>query len=77
MSHVSGPPPPQFSGFGDPIPPGWRLGAALMWLCLSLQAMWLMLQNDTPEDFVIATGEVHSVREFVEKSFSHIGKTIV
>ncbi|KAJ8790629.1 hypothetical protein J1605_004602 [Eschrichtius robustus] len=41
------------------------------------QAMWLMLQNDEPEDFVIATGEVHSVREFVEKSFLHIGKTIV
>lgn len=41
------------------------------------QAMWLMLQTDEPEDFVIATGEVHSVREFVEKSFKHIGKTIV
>ncbi|ELW70341.1 GDP-mannose 4,6 dehydratase [Tupaia chinensis] len=41
------------------------------------KAMWLMLQNDEPEDFVIATGEVHSVREFVEKSFKHIGKTIV
>lgn len=36
-----------------------------------------MLQNDEPEDFVIATGEVHSVREFVEKSFMYIGKTIV
>ncbi|XP_021568345.1 GDP-mannose 4,6 dehydratase-like [Carlito syrichta] len=42
-----------------------------------VEAMWLMLQNDEPEDFVIATGEVHSVREFVEKSFSYIGKTIV
>ncbi|XP_060046768.1 GDP-mannose 4,6 dehydratase [Erinaceus europaeus] len=42
-----------------------------------VEAMWLMLQTDEPEDFVIATGEVHSVREFVEKSFSHIGKTIV
>ncbi|XP_004700237.1 GDP-mannose 4,6 dehydratase [Echinops telfairi] len=42
-----------------------------------VKAMWLMLQNDEPEDFVIATGEVHSVREFVEKSFLHIGKTIV
>ncbi|GAB0183714.1 GDP-mannose 4,6 dehydratase [Grus japonensis] len=41
------------------------------------KAMWLMLQTDEPEDFVIATGEVHSVREFVEKSFKHIGKTIV
>uniref|UniRef100_A0A8D1E2D5 GDP-mannose 4,6 dehydratase n=1 Tax=Sus scrofa TaxID=9823 RepID=A0A8D1E2D5_PIG len=42
-----------------------------------VEAMWLMLQSDEPEDFVIATGEVHSVREFVEKSFLHIGKTIV
>ncbi|KAI9526536.1 hypothetical protein NQZ68_038620 [Dissostichus eleginoides] len=40
-------------------------------------AMWLMLQEEVPEDFVIATGEVHSVREFVEKAFIHVGKTIV
>lgn len=38
--------------------------------------MWLMLQQEQPEDFVIATGEMHSVREFVEMSFSHINKTI-
>lgn len=31
-----------------------------------VEAMWLMLQHDTPEDFVIATGETHSVREFIE-----------
>ena len=36
-------------------------------------AMWLMLQQDQPEDFVIATGETHSVREFVEEAFSHVG----
>lgn len=36
-----------------------------------------MLQQDVPQDFVIATGEMHSIREFVEKSFKHIGKTIV
>ncbi|TKS75087.1 GDP-mannose 4,6 dehydratase [Collichthys lucidus] len=41
------------------------------------KAMWLMLQKKEPEDFVIATGEVHSVREFVEKAFKHVGKTIV
>lgn len=41
------------------------------------QAMWLMLQEEEPEDYVIATGEVHSVREFVEKAFKHVGKTIV
>jgi GDPmannose 4,6-dehydratase len=39
--------------------------------------MWLILQQDTPDDYVLATGESHSVREFVEKAFSHIGKTIV
>ena len=36
-------------------------------------AMWLMLQQEQPEDFVIATGETHSVREFVEEAFSHVG----
>lgn len=38
-----------------------------------VQAMWLMLQQDEPENFVIATNENHSVREFVEKSFAEIG----
>ncbi len=33
--------------------------------------------QDNPEDFVIATGEMHSVREFVEAAFHHIGKVIV
>jgi GDPmannose 4,6-dehydratase len=32
--------------------------------------MWLMVQQDTPDDFVIATGESHTVREFIEKAFS-------
>lgn len=41
------------------------------------KAMWLMLQQDVPQDFVIATGEMHSIREFVEKAFQHIGKTII
>lgn len=36
-----------------------------------------MLQQDKPDDFVVATGEVHSVRDFVEKAFKHVGKTIV
>ena len=35
-----------------------------------------MLQLETPEDFVIATGQMHSVREFVEKAFAYIGKEI-
>lgn len=36
-----------------------------------------MLQQEKPEDFVIATGEMHSVREFVEESFKYVGQTIV
>lgn len=38
-----------------------------------VEGMWLMLQQDTPEDFVLATGETHPVREFVEKSFGVLG----
>ena len=38
-----------------------------------VEAMWLMLQRDEPEDFVIATGEAHSVRELVEVAFEHAG----
>jgi GDPmannose 4,6-dehydratase len=38
-----------------------------------VRAMWLMLQQDEPEDFVIATGEQHSVREFAEVAFAHLG----
>ena len=34
-----------------------------------VEGMWKMLQHDKPEDFVLATGEYHSVREFVEKAF--------
>lgn len=42
-----------------------------------VEAMWLMLQQEKPEDYVIATNEVHSVREFVEASFKEIGREIV
>lgn len=45
--------------------------------CILFKAMWLMLQQNEPQDFVIATGEMHSIREFVEKAFKHIGKTII
>ncbi len=37
-----------------------------------VKAMWLMLQQDTPDDYVIATGETHSVGELVEAAFSHL-----
>lgn len=38
-----------------------------------VRAMWLMLQQNTPDDFVIATGETHAVRELVETAFTHVG----
>jgi GDPmannose 4,6-dehydratase len=38
-----------------------------------VQAMWLMLQQPMPDDYVIATGETHSVRDFCEKAFAHVG----
>ncbi len=38
-----------------------------------VEAMWLMLQQEEPDDYVIATGETHSVREFCELAFDHVG----
>jgi GDPmannose 4,6-dehydratase len=38
-----------------------------------VRAMWLMLQHDKPDDFVIATNETHSVRELIEVAFAHVG----
>jgi len=37
-----------------------------------VEAMWMMLQQDNPDDYVIATNETHSVRDFVEKAFAHV-----
>lgn len=42
-----------------------------------VEAMWRMLQQDTPDDFVIATGETHSVREFIEAACSELGIDLV
>ena len=42
-----------------------------------VRMMWMMLQQDQPDDYVVATGEMHSVREFIEKSFGFLGHTIV
>jgi len=39
-----------------------------------VEAMWLMLQQDEPDDFVVATGETHSVREFVDEAFAAVGR---
>ena len=38
-----------------------------------VEAMWLMLQQDRPDDYVVASGETHTVREFCEAAFSHVG----
>jgi GDPmannose 4,6-dehydratase len=41
-----------------------------------VEGMWMMLQQDEPDDYVLATGEKHSVREFVERAFDHAGRRI-
>mmetsp|Transcript_17207 Transcript_17207/g.52292 ORF Transcript_17207/g.52292 Transcript_17207/m.52292 type:complete len:357 (+) Transcript_17207:91-1161(+) len=41
-----------------------------------IEGMWLMVQKDEPDDFVLATGECHSVREFVEVSFARVGMAV-
>ena len=38
-----------------------------------VEAMWLMLQQEKPDDYVIATGEAHSVKEFAELAFKEVG----
>jgi len=41
-----------------------------------VEGMWMMMQTDTPDDYVLATGETHTVREFVEKAFAYVGTVI-
>jgi GDPmannose 4,6-dehydratase len=41
-----------------------------------IEGMWLMLQQETPDDFILSTGEQHTVREFIEISFQRVGTTI-
>ncbi len=41
-----------------------------------VRMMWMMLQQENPDDYVVATGEMHTVREFVEKAFEHVGRKI-
>ena len=38
-----------------------------------VEAMWMMLQQETPEDYVIATGETHSIKDFLTEAFNHVG----
>jgi GDPmannose 4,6-dehydratase len=42
-----------------------------------VEGMWAILQRDKPDDYVLATGETRSVREFVERAFAHVGRSIV
>ena len=42
-----------------------------------VEGMWAIVQQDEPDDYVLATGETHSVRSFVEKAFAEIGRTVV
>ena len=42
-----------------------------------VEGMWLILQQNEPDDYVLATGKAHSVREFVEKAFRYVGRTSV
>ncbi|MBN2163215.1 MAG: GDP-mannose 4,6-dehydratase [Pontiellaceae bacterium] len=42
-----------------------------------VEMMWMMLQQDTPDDYVVATNEMHTVREFIEKSFARVGITVL
>ena len=41
-----------------------------------VEGMWMILQQERPDDYVLATGEMHSVREFVELAFAHVGRQI-
>jgi len=41
-----------------------------------VEGMWLILQQERPDDYVLATGEKHSIREFAERAFAHVGKRL-
>ena len=45
-------------------------------VCVCAQGMWLILQQEKPADYVLATGEMHTVREFVVESFKYVGVAI-
>ena len=61
-------------GLGEELPMG-NLEAQRDWGFAGdyVRAMWLMLQQDEPEDFVVATGKTHSVRELLDVAFGHLG----
>jgi GDPmannose 4,6-dehydratase len=41
-----------------------------------VEGMWMIMQQDKPDDYVLATGECHSVREFIERAFAVVGRRI-
>ena len=61
-------------GLGDHIALG-NLDSKRDWgySCDYVEAIWMMLQQDTPDDYVIATNETHSIREFLDVAFKHVG----
>jgi GDPmannose 4,6-dehydratase len=61
-------------GLADHLPLG-NLDACRDWGYARdyVEAMWLMMQAEEPDDYVIATGETHSVREFLEETFGYLG----
>jgi GDPmannose 4,6-dehydratase len=63
-------------GLDDALPLG-NLDAERDWGFAGdyVEAMWLMLQQDKPDDYVVATGQTHSVRRFCEVAFEHVGLT--
>ena len=65
------------NGFYDPIVLG-NLSAVKDWGYAKdyVEGMWMMLQQDYPDDFVLGTGESHTVREFAEAAFSVIGEKV-
>ncbi len=62
----------------EPIVLG-NLGAVKDWGYAKdyVEGMWMMMQQDTPDDFVLGTGESQTVREFVHEAFNVIGKKVI
>ena len=66
-----------YHGSKEPLVLG-NLGAVKDWGYAKdyVEGMWMMLQQDCPDDFVLGTGESHTVRDFVEAAFNEIGITL-
>lgn len=72
---------PPLNEIGQPIiTPAWKLEMGSLYPQRDwgyakeyVEVMWKMLQQDRPDDYVVATGETHSIQEFLETAFSHVG----